>query len=305
MKKTKDVKDFVDEYIEQLVGKTDKRTLKAYRCDLKHFAENMANKSYINVENVNAYIAGLYQTYKNISVKRKIASIRLFYKYLAQTDAVFEDVVSNINGCSDRFLPQYETATLDEVKKIFQKCNELYETADTDFKEFIYIRNMVILQMLFSTGITAEELCGCKPTQVNLKEKTITLINEKKERILSLENGFDIEILKLYMTKYKTEMDEGGYFILGRYNNKMDEQSIRRMLAGLAEKAGIHRKITPSMLRNAFIDISLEMGTNAKLLKDVLGLDSYHVITNHQDRLKRMEEKKIVYNNPLTLINDK
>lgn len=296
------LKFHIEEYLKQIAGQVSRNSERAYRYDLMHFLENMDDKSFKDIDAVNSYISSMYSDYEEISIKRKIASIKLFYQYLFQKEEIPLDFIERLNTCGYHFRPEYKAASITELESFYQECYEQYKMAESDYRLFQAIRNIVLTQLLFSTGIAISELCELHPGQVDVAAKVIVLENGRNKRVLSINNTVDIKILEEYLKNYEKEINACDYLFLNRDGEQLSEQSIRRIIAKIARDAGIRRKLTPSMFRNAFIELSIRMGTDIKKLKEILGHNSYGVIKNHQDKLNYAAEDKIIYQNPLSLL---
>lgn len=296
------LKKYIDEYISAVSGRVSSKTIKAYRCDLYQFLGGMQRRKFDNINEVNSYISVAYAGLKKITVKRKIASLKAFYRYLSQCEAKFSGFAEELEKCTYQFKPEYNSATILELEAFYKKCYSQYAEAESDHQIFCTLRNIVITQLLFSTGITVTELCECKIDQINVEDKVIVFGKDSSKRELTLNNGFDMDMLAKYLQNYRDKIDCCGYVFFNNRLNQIQEQSVRRIMSQVSKEAGLKRKMTPSMFRNAFIDLSIKMGTDKEVLKNVLGKNSYEVIENHIDKMNHMNDGKIIYQSPLALL---
>ena len=77
--------NYVAKYIEycEYRKRLDRKTLKAYRIDLKQYADYLPdNLEFYAKDNLDEYITHLHKQYKPKTVKRKIASLKAFFHYL-------------------------------------------------------------------------------------------------------------------------------------------------------------------------------------------------------------------------------
>ena len=116
---------------------------------------------------------------KNVSIDRKLSSLRGFYKYLANNGLVKNNVFSLVSGLKkDKKLPRYFE---------YNELEELFTVPDLTTPTGL--RDRLILEMLYATGVRVGELVTIKVKDINLSS---ILNNKVSDERLTVKN----ELLK-------------------------------------------------------------------------------------------------------------
>lgn len=269
-------------------------TLKAYKTDLIQFADFMLEKDWLSKECLTLYIEYLHRNFKPKSVKRKIACIKAFYHYLEMEDIItlnpFHKLTLKYKEPS--ILPK--VIPLDDVQNILEYANNLYKNAKTGFNREVYLRNLIVLELLFSTGMRVSEISRLKKNNVNLHTNTIQILGKgAKERIVCIINN-DISLKMSYYIEHKK--DESEFFFTNKLGNVYSEQSIRNLVDNYAKAAGVTMHITPHMFRHTFATALLDEDVNIRHIQQLLGHSSIlttqiytHISTN---KIRHILEEK-------------
>lgn len=287
-KKTKEI--FTMETLEKIMNdyldfcrnqkRLDTKTLKAYRIDLKQFREYIAvNSLYqIDIQILESYISMLHQTYKPKTSKRKIASIKAFFHYLEFKDLID---INPMNKIQTKFR---EPITLPKIIplhtiELFLSTMYMQKTlARSTYEKKCVIRDIAVIELLFSTGMRISELCSLKPTDINLFERDILIYGKgAKERKIQIGNDDVIAILREYQQEYYSDINECGYFFVNRQKKRLSEQSVREMINKYTSLAAIEQHITPHMFRHSFATYLLEADVDIRYIQEMLGHSSINI----------------------------
>lgn len=258
----------------------DTKTLKAYRIDLKQFREYIpANSLYqIDIQILESYISMLHQTYKPKTSKRKIASIKAFFHYLEFKDLID---INPMNKIQTKFR---EPITLPKIIplhtiELFLSTMYMQKTlAQSPYEKKCIIRDIAVIELLFSTGMRISELCSLKPTDINLFERDILIYGKgAKERKIQIGNDDVIAILREYQQEYYSDIKECGYFFVNRRKKRLSEQSVREMINKYTSLAAIEQHITPHMFRHSFATYLLEADVDIRYIQEMLGHSSINI----------------------------
>lgn len=258
----------------------DSKTLKAYRIDLKQFAEtifvsDIQQITHLVLEN---YIAHLHQTYKPKTVKRKIASIKAFFHYLEYREILPTNPFSKlqIHFREPVILPK--TIPLHTVEMLLSTVYRQRLNASTDFQRRNALRDAAVIELLFATGIRISELCSLKASDVNLFDKTILIYGKgSKERILQIGNDSVMRILQEYKENFQVEIKHSNYFFVNQKGFQLSDQSVRRMINKYVSLASIELHITPHMFRHTFATSLLEADVDIRYIQEMLGHSSINI----------------------------
>ncbi len=253
------------------------KTLKAYSIDISQFILFMSNTNgMLGKVNLSEYFASLHQACKPKTVKRKIASIKAFCSWMEYDEIIDQNPFNklNIKFREPHLLPR--TMSLDVIELFLKTAyQELSNSTSSVYMHNTSLRNVAVLELLFSTGIRVSELCSLKPENINLINKTILIYGKgSKERIIQIGNEEVLSSLINYKAAYQEQIQNTGCLFINRLGCPLSEQSVRFMIRRLAEKAGIPAHITPHMFRHSFATLLLEEDVDIRYIQQLLGHSS-------------------------------
>lgn len=257
------------EYRKELDGKT----LKAYRIDLRQYFEYVCVDE-PDKEKIEEYITHLHKSYKQKTVKRKIASIKAFYNYLEETEIIAESLFRKIK------VKFKETVTLPRIiprEEIEKLLNHMYQCLNENDKvsHKHMLRDVAVIEVFFATGARVYEISNIREDSINLNTGLIRLMGKGgKERYVQISNTSILEVLKKYYDENEQAIKKSGYFFVNNRESRYTEQSIRLMLKKYTKQAGIERNITPHMFRHSFATYLIEEGVDVSCVQQILGHSS-------------------------------
>ena len=201
------------------------------------------------------------------SVALARSSLKYFYD-----DLLGKKLVSNIKTPKKkRKIP--EMLTKEEIKRLIEASNSL--------------RNKVIVEFLYSSGLRVSELVNLKVNSLNLEEKTGLLREGKggKDRFFIL-SGVLIQDLKEYLKNHTSE------YLFDGFNGPLSARSVQKMLKRTAARAKITKDVYPHLLRHAFATHLLESGVDIRHIQVLLSHASLQT-TAWYTQVSTQELKKI------------
>lgn len=251
----------------------DKKTLKAYRIDLRQYFEFVCVDE-PEKEKIEEYITLLHKNYKQKTVKRKIASIKAYYSYLEETEIIAENPFHKIkvrfkeNITLPRIIPREE---IEQLLNYMYKClNE----STTSSRKYV-LRDIAVTEVLFATGARVCEISNIREDCINLNTGLIRLVGKgRKERYVQISSASVLGMLRKYYAENESAIRKSGYFFVNNRENRYTEQSIRLMLKKYGGQAGIERNITPHMFRHSFATYLIEEGVDVSCVQRILGHSS-------------------------------
>lgn len=251
-----------------------KLTVKAYQNDLEAFSEFIKIEYGINsIININyaqirSWIVLLVEKgISNRSINRKVSALNTYFKFLLKVGGV------NIN-------PLSKHKALKTSKKIQVPFSEAeIELALDDFnfgKDFESVRDKLIIELFYSTGMRRIELIDLKLTSIDLHNKTIKVLGKRnKERIIPLLNSV-VETLMNYLnlrSELENIINDESLF-LTRKGIKIYETLVYRIIIDYFSKASSKVKKSPHILRHSFATHLLNQGADLNAVKELLGHSS-------------------------------
>lgn len=175
-------------------------TLKAYRIALEQFSNYMEQRDFLDKDELVDYIDLLYQKYKSKSAKRKVASIKAFYRYLEIEDIINFNPFRKITFKFKEGTVLPKNIPLHDIEHILKYAYGSYETAHTTYDKECRLRNITVLELLFSTGMCVSEVSHLTLHNLDLSSNTIHILGKgSKERIMCIANSNVSDILRLYL----------------------------------------------------------------------------------------------------------
>lgn len=271
-------------------------SIRAYKSDLDQFLQ-------FDSINVEEYITHLSkQNIKSKTLKRKIATLKTFFRYLENQDVISENPFYKLrfHFRDEKKLPKIISPA--DLKIIYNYLFEQKLNSKTTYQKEKSHRNLLILSLLISTGVRISELCHITLENINTQSREITILGKgKKERILYVGNDETYSLLIDYINTYRVKMDK--FLFLG-YNKKdsLTEQSVRLLFKSINKKLGIEKNITPHMFRHTFATMLLDSGVDIRYIQQILGHSSIAVtqIYTYVSQIKQQEI--LVKKNPINSI---
>lgn len=251
----------------------DAKTVKAYGIDLQQFMDYLGEESAITRNSIMEYISYLNCHYKPRTVKRKIASVKVFCNYLYD-----ERVLENNPFMSLRVkLPPSKTLPRTIPKRIIEamlrEAHLRVAAAKTDRRMLISLREAAVMEMLFATGMRVSELCGLLNYDVDLDDGLVRIRGKgRKERIVEIENHEVLSSLRDYKTKEKPNGQV--HFFLNTRGRPLSDQSVRIILQKYEHLTNAPLHITPHMFRHSFATMLLDADVDLRYIQHLLGHSS-------------------------------
>lgn len=271
----KNQQELMEEYLfyGKLQRNLDEKTIRAYQTDLNQFFLFAGGTKLVSSkETIRQYILHLHATYKQKTVKRKIASLKAFYTYLEQEEIIESNPMRKIRTefREEKVLPR--SIPYSVLQSLLSSMYAKKNVEGTICKRKLLIRDIAVVEILFSTGIRISELCNLKQKNIDV-EQGIFCIKGKgsKERYLQIGTEEVLEQLKEYKRYWDKELQMSELFFFNRYGSRYSEQSARRMIQRYTQEAMIEMHITPHMFRHAFATLLLEEDVDIRFIQKMLG----------------------------------
>lgn len=277
-------------------------TLKAYTLDLKQFSEYiLALAEPVEIKKIDKqvlreYLQWLMEKNKVKTVKRKIATLKALYNYLEYEDIIPANPFRKMRIKIKEPLHLPGVMTLEEIKKLFRevyRVKQTYENNSTYTYKSI-VRDIVVMELLFATGIRVSELCNLAKDHVSIGQKYIQ-VNGKgsRERIVQLCSVEVVDVLREYIDLFHPSGKDFRFFFVNRLGKRLSEQSVRFMIKKYARKSNIEKQVTPHMFRHTFATLLLEEDVDIRYIQQLLG---HSTITTTQiyTHISRHKQKEIL-----------
>lgn len=286
-----DLNSLKDNYLDmvEFERKLSPHTVKAYRIDLEQFAVFVNGRS-ATTEVLNEYIKYLNQKFSPRSVQRKIATLHTFFSHLEISGLITENPFSRVHVKirTPKQLPK--TIPIEVINRLLDSA---YRNNSHNDKKAI--RDIMVLELLFSTGLRVSELCALSLNTFALSEHNLRMtIHGKggKDRIIQITSPELLRLCSLYSRLFSEEISKTGYILFNNRGNVLTPQSVRRIITAHLKEIECTQYITPHMFRHTFATSLLEAGMDIRYIQALLGHSSItttqiytHVAVQHQTLL--------------------
>ena len=246
-------------------------TLKAYRIDLKQFCNFMNRRDCFDKNELNSYIHMLHSLYKPKSAKRKIACVKAFYRYMVIEDIIDFNPFHKIIIKYKEPIKLPRTIPLNCIQDMLAYAYRQYSLSRTTYQKEVTLRNIVVLELLFSTGMRVSEVSNLKISAINFGDNTIRIFGKgSKERIMCISDNLS-KTISNYLTARSRKTD---YLLVNKLGNCLSEQSIRYMVNDYANAVGAPLHITPHMFRHTFATELHNEDVDIRYIQQFLGHSS-------------------------------
>ena len=271
-----DLPEIIEQFLDSIWMERglSENTLLAYRADLKKFVTWLMERTnhsgsgmLINADRelVVKYLFDLEKT--NISARsraRLLSSLRRFYAYLLREKKIEVDPVALIDAPKlGRSLPK--TLTEKDVESLLQA---------PDTSTLLGLRDRVLFEVLYATGLRVSELVELQLTQVNIQQGVLRVTGKgNKERLVPLGEEA-LNWLEKYLLNTRADLLKGqmtdSLFVTKR-GGSMTRQAFWYLIKRYALKAEISTTISPHTLRHAFATHLLNHGADLRVVQMLLG----------------------------------
>ena len=249
----------------------DKKTIKAYRIDLRQFTEYVIGQAAsFDRETIKSYTAYMNQKFKPSTVKRKIASIRAFVTWLMEENLMEKNPFENLHLKVQKptLLPRVIPFWV--IRSILE---EVHKRQKLNLDNMTVLRETAVIEMLFATGMRVSELSRLETRNIDLKDGVIRIFGKgSKERIAYLGNAEVLETLRKYAEACQPERN--GTFFLNSRGKRLSEQSVRNIVRKYGELVDYPTRITPHMFRHSVATLLLEEEVDIRYIQRILGHSS-------------------------------
>ncbi|QDO92526.1 tyrosine-type recombinase/integrase [Formosa sediminum] len=249
-------------------------TVHAYKKDLQdclNFIKTEYNQDSLqelNYSQIRRWIVGLVESgLSNRSVNRKVSALNTYYKFLLKVG----DIQTNP-------LAKHKALKVKQSIQVPFSEKEMKTVLD-DFphhEDFEGLRNRLIIELFYSTGIRRIELVQLKLEDFNLSNKTLKVLGKRnKERLVPLLPSV-IKVISLYLDVRKgvANGQDSSYMFLTKKGVKIYETLVYRIINNYFSLASTKVKKSPHILRHSFATHLLNQGADLNAVKELLGHSS-------------------------------
>ncbi len=274
------------EYLKYELNYSD-NTISDYKLHILKYKEYL-DKNHLNYLSIKKddvidmlkYLDNLKLTNRTIS--NILSALRNFYNYLLDEKYIKTNIFKVVsNPKLDKKLPNF--LSMEDLHKIIESIS-----IDTPLD----LRNRLIIEMLYATGVRVSELVNIKLSDINFNEQSIRIMGKgRKERIV-----FYGEYAKDILDKYlDIRNNSNEYLIQNNKGNKITSRGIEKIIDKVVSIACINNNVSPHTFRHTFATHLLNSGCEIKSVQELLGhssLNTTEVYTHITSEYLKSEYRK-------------
>lgn len=289
------LKDAMNKYLYycRFQKELDDKTIKAYGIDLAQFVVFMEKyDDFTGKEEVNSYLFYIHGMYRQKTIKRKIASVKAFFRYLEEEEIIELNPFYKIKTKFKEEIVLPKTVSRSTIEQLLTYMySEMSHENTSEWQRKLILRDIAVVELLFATGLRISELCHLRSNFIDLQTGVLCIQGKGgKERYLQVGNSEVLAIINTYARRFADNIKTHGYFFVNRYGQPLSEQSARRMVHKYAEAICADMNITPHMFRHSFATFLMEEDVNIRYIQKMLGHSSitttqiYTYVTTEKER---------------------
>jgi integrase/recombinase XerC/integrase/recombinase XerD len=267
----------------QTVRNLSDRTLRAYQSDLSQFQLHLNDARMVEItpEDLETYLDKLGTgPYRDTSIRRKVAALKVFFRFLEEQGVVHESPARKlkIKRPVENRVPVVLSTR--EVKALLaapkEQIAELTAMRDQSpggrNRYFCAVRDNVILELLFTTGIRIGELVALNLSDVQLDNRHVSITGRgTRGRQVAIAADAIIDSMTRYLELRSERLNEGNALFIGRSGTRLTIYSIENIFKKHTRLAEIKRHITPHALRHTMAATLVNAGTDIREVQEILG----------------------------------
>jgi integrase/recombinase XerC len=278
----------------QFERRLSKHTLFSYKTDLDQFFYHL-DKNFrtddlesIRFQHIRSWLINLMEMKRSPrTVNHKITVLKTFYKYLLRQNAVSHNPMLKIRSpkMSKRLTVFIQNSSMDVLLDNIEFGSD-----------FGGVRNQLIIEIFYATGIRLTELIGLMQSNVDLYACTIKVLGKRnKERIIPFAGSLKSKMIKYLDIRQKMGFADAEYFFITEKGDKMYEKLVYRVVNRYLSMVTTVKKKSPHVLRHTFATHMLNNGADINAIKELLGhssLTATQVYThNTVEKLKNIHKQ--------------
>jgi integrase/recombinase XerC len=265
-------------------------TVTAYKNDLISFRDFLATELNqedlleVHYNQIRSWVISLVDAdISNRTINRKVSSLKSFYKFLQKSEQIIINPLAKHKALKVAKKVQVPFSSK-EINAVIENINEE--------SDFLSVRNKLIVELFYSTGIRRAELINIKEKNISFSNGTIKVLGKRnKERFVPLLESIVSTLYKYLDLKKEYSKGLEELFITEK-GNKIYETLVYRIINSYFSHVSSKVKKSPHILRHSFATHLLNEGADLNSVKELLGhssLASTQVYTNNSlDALKKV-----------------
>jgi len=282
-----------------------KHTLRNYLIDLTQFSEFLVKREALPQDDqkldldmdaidalvIREYLGSLFGRFERSTIARKLSAVRSFFIFLEKKGMVRANPAGDVATPKlEKYIPVY--LPVDDVFRLLER---------PDRKKPLGLRDLAILEVLYSCGIRVSELEALDISSVDFEGRLVTVIGKgNRERIVPI-GRIALKAVRDYLEATRGLRKGHGYdsrdapLFINFRGGRLSGRSIGRIIKRYATESGLNPEISPHSMRHTFATHLLDGGADLRAVQELLGHASLSTTQKYThvslDRLMEVYDK--------------
>jgi integrase/recombinase XerC len=282
-----------------------KHTLRNYLIDLTQFSEFLVKREALPQDDqkldldmdaidalvIREYLGSLFGRFERSTIARKLSAVRSFFIFLEKKGMVRANPAGDVATPKlEKYIPVY--LPVDDVFRLLER---------PDRKKPLGLRDLAILEVLYSCGIRVSELEALDISGVDFEGRLVTVIGKgNRERIVPI-GRIALKAVRDYLEATRGLRKGDGYdsrdapLFINFRGGRLSGRSIGRIIKRYATESGLNPEISPHSMRHTFATHLLDGGADLRAVQELLGHASLSTTQKYThvslDRLMEVYDK--------------
>jgi len=252
-------------------------TVRNYDSDLRQFIrfvatkkgleDNVSDIDIIDYKLIRSYLGELFDTSRRTTIARKLSALKSFFRFLEFRGYSPSNPASEIaTPKQERHIPTY--IPIDDMFAMLEK---------PDREKISGLRDVAILELLYSSGLRVSELVNLNLEHLDLKARLVRVSGKGgKERVLPVGRKAITALIEYVehtaqqRAKVGYSRDQGPLFLNFR-GGRLSARSVHRLVKRYSRECGITTEISPHSIRHTFATHLLDGGADLRSIQELLG----------------------------------
>ena len=274
--------ELIEAYLEAL--KTQKgyseHTVRNYRSDLEQFLAFLKKKATeqgkteqepdvesIDFQTIREYFGRLFTGARRTTIARKMSAVKSFFAFLEKRDFIQTNAAADLTAPrQEKYIPMY--LPVDEMFRLLERPDQTRPLG---------LRDLAILEILYSCGLRVSELVGLDIKSVDFDQRLVRVIGKgNKERIVPVGKEAAKALRRyldctLSLRKRASEEAAAGPLFINARGNRLSTRSVANIVKKYGKEGGLMLDISPHALRHTFATHLLDGGADLRSVQELLG----------------------------------
>jgi len=250
-------------------------TRRAYSIDLRQFQAFLGSETLVSAVGVSLLESWadhlLRERYSSASIRRKFATVRVFFQFLSRKEVIEASPLWKFRLALRKEVVLPRSLCPADARLLIERAWSQHSRERCP-RGFRSIRNLAVVEVLFTTGIRVGELVKLRVADWHASECTLLIRGKgSRERLALLPDQRSHSAFTLYLSERARLPCDTELLFINHAGRGLSEQGVSLVLTRIAREAGIAPRVTPHMLRHTLATLLLRYGADLRIVQEVLG----------------------------------